>query len=573
MSKSLKLILWLAAIFSVIIVAVVIGVSLTMSGHTNGMLDKEKWLQLTIEGNIAEAPGNESIFDDPSNFPPLTTEVTRLIYDASNDPNVLGILLEVHPNSLGWAQLQEIRSALRVFQDNGKPCKAWGESYGNKEYYLANACDEVYVAPSGVTLVNGLSITQSYYASLFENLQIEANFAHVGDFKSAVEPYERTGPSEAASEASNYLLDSLYAQLKTGMVSEQREQPLSAVDDLMANPPITPNDALERGMVDGLLYRDQILKDGDGIERISTLAYLRKRRETWTAQEQNIAILYASGAIMNGSSGSSSMGSEIIGDRTVVQQLNKIAESNNIKALVLRVNSPGGSGSASDNIWHAINKVKAQGIPVVVSMGNYAASGGYYISMNADYIFAEPGTLTGSIGVFGGKMNIRGLYEKFGVSMHTYKRGAYSTLFSSTDNFSDTEREKYQEFLNSFYTTFVTKAAEGRKMEYDALHAVAQGRVWTGEQALERKLIDELGGLENAIKKASELAKLTDYGLTLFPERKSFIERLLDETDPEAVVSLPDPNLQKQLDNLFLLNQMLSNGPSIAMLPYTINIE
>ncbi|MAA79300.1 MAG: hypothetical protein CL916_08570, partial [Deltaproteobacteria bacterium] len=326
MSKSLKLVLWLAAIFSVIIVAIGIGFSLTMSGHTNGMLDKEKWLQITIEGNIQEAPGNEGIFDDPSNFPPLATELTRLIYDASNDPNILGLFLEVHPNNLGWAQLQELRRAIHTFQNTGKPCTAWGESFSNKEYYLASVCNELHLAPSGVTLVNGLSMTQSYYAELFEKLDIKANFAHVGDFKSAVEPYERTGPSEAASQATNYLLDSLYQQLSAGMISEQRNLDEAGVKSLLENPPITPQDAQSRNMINSLSYRDEVLTNKDGIERISTLAYLRKRRPTWASTGSDIAILYASGAIMNGASGQSSMGSEIIGDRTVVQQLKDIEE-------------------------------------------------------------------------------------------------------------------------------------------------------------------------------------------------------------------------------------------------------
>lgn len=573
MSKSLKLFLWFSAISSIIIVAIIIGVYLAITDQGNGLLDKEKWVQITVSGEIPDAPGNESIFDDPSNFPPLASEITRLIYDASKDPNVLGMYLEVQPNTLGWAQLQELREAIRVFQETGKPCKAWGESFSNKEYYLAAACTEIYLAPSGVTLVNGLSITQSYYATLFESLQIKANFAHVGDYKSAVEPYERTGPSEAASEASNYLLDSLYSQLRSGMESTERDLNTNSVDELINNPPITPQDALNKKMVSGLAYREEILNNDNGVERISTLAYLRKRRPFWGSKDKNIAIVYASGAIMNGESGGSAMGSDIIGDKTVIAQLTDIEKSSDIKAVVLRVNSPGGSGSASDNIWHAIEKIKAKGIPVVVSMGNYAASGGYYISMNSDYIFANPGTLTGSIGVFGGKINIGGLYNKIGINLHTYKRGAYSTLFSSTDDFSDAEKAKYQEFLESFYKTFVTKASEGRSMEYDALHAVAQGRVWTGEQAIERKLVDELGGLEQAIQKAAELANLTEYGFEVYPQRKSFLERLLDEKDPEAVVALPNPKLQAELEGILVLERILSLSPVAALLPYTLEIE
>ncbi|MEC7983985.1 MAG: signal peptide peptidase SppA [Myxococcota bacterium] len=576
MNKNTKLVLWLIAILSVVGVALIIGISLIMSGQTPNFMEKPKWLHLKISPLTAEAPGNESIFAAPDELPPLSTEIARMIHDAKDDENILGIHFQVSPNSLGWAQLQEIRDALIAFQDAGKTCKAWSESFDNRSYYLAAPCDEVYLNETGVTLVNGLSITQTYYAQMFEKLDVKPNFAHVGDFKSAVEPYERTGPSEAASEATNTLLDSLYQQLLDGFVNESRGMTAEKVEEMLKNPPITPQDALKRGMVTDLLYKDEFM-DLDDIERISTSSYLRKRRNEWQYRGRDIAVLYASGAIMNGDSGSSLFGGEIIGDSTVIKQLEEIEENASLKAVVLRVNSPGGSGSASDNIWHAVNRIKEKGIPVVVSMGNYAASGGYYISMNADYIYAEPGTITGSIGVFGGKINIRGLYQKLGMDMHTYKRGEFSMLFSEVEDFSDAERAKYEEFLQSFYDTFVTKASEGRGKTYEEIHAVAQGRVWTGIQAKERGLVDELGGLQAAIRKAAELAKIEEYGIEVYPKRKSFFEQLVEDLDQQSRVQvevpLYDESLKPVISHLHVLEKVMEAGKPAAMMESVITIQ
>jgi protease-4 len=253
--------------------------------------------------------------------------------------------------------------------------------------------------------------------------------------------------------------------------------------------------------------------------------------------------------------------------------------------VVLRVNSPGGSGSASDAIWNAVRLTKAEK-PVVVSMGDYAASGGYYISMGADRIYAQPGTLTGSIGVFGGKMNLAGLYAQVGVQLHTTQRGAYANLLSSTSDFTDAERAKFRTFLETFYDIFVEKAAEGRDMTRDELHAVAQGRVWTGAQALERGLVDELGGLDAAVAHAASLARErgaeadAEVRIVRFPERKGFVDQLIEELTGEsqdaaaraAVASLPLPAARDTLAALSRLERVLAD-PAAALLPGDLTIQ
>lgn len=578
--KNTRLVLWLGALVLLIMVSVgVAGVLLLQDGAPSFSNDPT-WLHTKLSSNISDAPTSGGLFDDPADLPPLTSELSRAIREAADDEAITGLYLDIEPVGIGWAQMQELRDAISAFRAADKPCVAWAEQLTNKEYYLASACGDIRLMPAGITLVNGISVTQTYYAETLSELSIDANFEHVGDFKSAVEPYERSGPSEPAAEATAYMLDALYQQLVAG-ISEGRGITTEEAEALVNTPPMTPSDALDRGLVDQLQYRDQTLAEvGDA--RTGMTSYLRNKRQAWASGSESVAVIYASGAITGGESGSSMFGGNTIGDRTVMAQLDEVREDETIKAVVLRVNSPGGSGSASDRIWRAVERTREQK-PVVVSMGDYAASGGYYISMSADKIFAEPGTLTGSIGVFGGKMDLGGFYEEWlKMSLHTVERGEHATLLSTSQSFDEGDREIFRSFLQGFYTTFVSKAAEGRDMSYEQLHAVAQGRVWTGSQALERKLVDALGGTNDAIDAAAELAGLEEYAIRRLPERKSFFEELLDElnspADDEAAAAvlaeLPAP-LVRALSQAKQLEMVL--GPTglgaAAMLPYSIDIR
>ncbi len=576
--KSTRLLLWTTAFGLVILVATVAAVVLLADAGPPGFEQDPKWLRVKVSGGFDEAPGTENLLVDPVDMPPLTTEVAAAIRHAATDDEVAGLLLEIYPTAMGWASTQELRDALAVFAASGKPCRAWADALMNKEYYLASACGEVQAAPNGLVLVNGLSITRSYYKGTFDKYGVSPNFEHVGDFKSAVEPYERTGPSDAAAEADGAMLDSLYTQLVAGIADGRGvEHGVAAawVDD----PPVSVDAAVEAGMIDGAAYRDEVLEDEE-VEVMNLSGYLKDLRRGWSGRTDRIAVIYAEGAIVSGSSDSDLFGSTYIGDRTLRKQLTKAREDDTIKAIVLRVSSPGGSGQASDAIWREVERTK-EVKPVVVSMGDYAASGGYYISMGADRIFAEPGTITGSIGVFGGKLNLAGVYESVGVSLHTQRRGRYATLFSSTSDFDDDERQKYRDFLTGFYDVFVSKAAEGRDTTFDDMHAVAQGRVWTGEQALERGLVDEIGGLDDAIAYAAEMAQLEEVGnIVRVPERKGFLDAMLEElSNPEeassarvaaALAGLPPQTLA----GLAVLEHVTADGTgAVALLPGRFEIR
>lgn len=584
MSREIKIVLWILGIGAFVTIALVVGAFLILSDDTVTLDEDPRWLYVDLRVPMTAMPYPSGLLEDPEDRAPLTTEMADIIRSAGTNDKILGIRAEMGGLDLGWAQVEELRQAFMQYKESGKECKVWAEAYTNKEYYLASACNEISSPPAGVFLVTGLAMTITYYADLFEKLDINPNFAHVGDFKSAVEPYERTGPSDAASEATNALLDSLYGSFIKGIASG-RQLSEDKVRDLLDNPPITPEDALAAQAIDSIQYRDEfLLKDQEDVEFYHWRKFWNVlQSEVDPTIEDNIAIIYAEGAIMNGDSGSSVFGGQSIGDHSFRRYIQEAIDEE-VKAVVIRISSPGGSGSASDSIWRDVQRLKSLGIPVVISMGDYAASGGYYISMAGDYIFAQPNTITGSIGVFGGKMNLAGLYNKMGLTLHTYQRGNFANLFSSTSDFSDAERSKYQEFLSGFYDIFITKAAEGRNLQKEDVHQVAQGRVWTGEQALERKLVDELGGLDAAIKKAAELAKIDTYNTMQIPQHLSFFEELLKElgesghearaqTAASVELQLLPTDVLRHVSTLSQLEEILHTDGRATLLPMQIEVR
>ncbi len=574
-NKKNNLILWLIGFF-ILICAVTTASILVLvdSGPTLLAAKDQTWLKVRVSPRMKDAPGSEGLVMDPADLPPLSSEVANAITSGADDDSIKGLFLDVGPLGVGWAQVEALRRALMTFQAAGKPCIAWAEVYDTKSYYLASACETVAISPEGLPMVTGMNVNQTYYAGTLEILGVSANFEHVGDFKSAVEPYERTGPTDAAASATNGLLDGLYTHI-TAQMAVSREISHDQMLELIDSPPITAVDALDRGLVDERVYRtdliDRLEEDGgftDASSMDTVLGFGSKR----------IAVVHADGPIMGGKSGSDVFGSSVVGSRTLIKTIRKVADDKSFDAVVLRVNSPGGSGSASDDIWHALEALKAEK-PLVVSMGDYAASGGYYISMGADRIFAEPTTITGSIGVFGGKMNLSGLLAKVGVSQFEFSRGARSDLLSNMEDFDPQDRELFRSFLAQFYQTFITKAAAGRSMDIESMHEVAQGRVWTGTQALERGLVDELGGLSEAVAAAAELAGISDQSYERFPERKDFFEQLMEELgnpgESDAMVplaGLPAP-ATTALSTLYTLDRILADGGIAAILPGAITVH
>ncbi len=579
MKKSTRLLLWTSILGFLLAIVMAIAVLLIVSFDGGLPTSGPSTLVLELEGQLPDGPIQGGFILDEADFPPLLTEMSQMIRMAADDEDIDGMYIELAPLGIGLAGVQELADALHVFRESGKPCTVQADQLGNKEFLLASACGEIYMAPAGLVMVNGLAVEHTYYAETLEKIGVSPNFAHVGDFKTAVEPYERTGPSEAALEANNAMLDSLYGQFLT-LAARGRGMDEAQVSMVIDQLPLTPEAAQAAGLVDGTAYAGELRPDDDA--SIDLDRYLMRVRRANRGNPQ-IAVIHAEGSIVSGDSGAGMFGGSFVGDLGLIADLEEARDDDDVVAVVLRVSSPGGSGLASDNIWHAVQSVR-DAKPVVVSMGDYAASGGYYIAMGTDRIVAQPGTLTGSIGVFGGKMNVRGAYEKIGFHLHAYKRGELADIFSSTNDFSEAGLERFSAYLDTFYQLFIGRAAEGRGMSVEELHAVAQGRVWTGAQALERGLVDDLGGLDVAIAHARELAGVTEEtGILRLPQQRTFVDELLDDLSNAQVVS-PTASASRDLAALLGGQQALQaleatsrvlgpNGGVAAMPPFIIEVK
>lgn len=561
---------------------------------------EHSFLEIALAEPLGDAPMQGGMFFDPADAPPVLTDIVASIRKAKDDPRIDGVFLRMEGARTGFAGGEEIYGALTELRKSGKPCVAYAEVYETMPYLIASACDRVVLAPSGIGLVTGLAVSTTYYAQAFEKMGVKAEMLHVGDFKSAVEPFERTEPSEPAALAMNEMLDGLWGSW-VKRVAEGRGKTAEEVQAWVDHPALSAKGMLDAGMVDALAFPDQVRAriadaksegwvaslsepvtlDDEAIAKLFTsLDDYRKsdaKGGSWQSGKKKIAVVYAEGDIVSGEAeGGLFGGSSLIADRTTREWLEEIREDDAIAAVVLRVNSPGGSGLASDMIWRELQRVKADGKPVVVSMGNYAASGGYYIATAGDWIVAEPSTLTGSIGVFGGKVTFGGTYDWLGLKQTTFKRGENADLLSSTAAFTEEGRAVYQRFLDDFYETFLARVTEARKMTRDEAHAIAQGRVWTGEQALERKLVDELGGLDAAVAKAAELADLgTDYSFERWPKSRTFFEVLLEdfESSRAPTVALDLPFIDRQaVEDLLVLERILGDAGVAAWMPGSVRI-
>ncbi len=594
-------ILIVLTLLGVMVFATSMGAVVWLVSRTDmGEVKSASWLRVPLTGQLADAPKQGEFVVDPADAEPLATEIATAIRKAAADERIEGLLLELNGTSGGWGTLSEVRSALTAFRESGKPCVAYAETYMMGSYYLASACDTVVMAPGGIGLVAGLSSSITYYAGTLEKIGAEGDFEHVGDFKSAIEPYERTGPSDAASEATTALLDSLWAEW-VASVSSGRGLSSADLQALVDAPAMSPIDAQERGLVDALAYRDAVRialpehgSDGwaaaldaepdgeayeDALDRLTALEeYLKGVRAELKSGSRAVAVVHAEGTIISGDPRDALFSDGMLGDKAFAEWMSEAREDERVAAVVVRVNSPGGSGLASDMMWREIKRTQAAGKPVVISMADYAASGGYYISAPADWIVAQPMTITGSIGVFGGKLALGGTWEKLGMTEHTWKRGAEADLMSSSSPFSEGGRLVYRRFLSDFYETFLKRVGDGRGMDRDGAHAVAQGRVWTGQQALERGLVDELGGLDVAVAKAAALADLDqdDLGVRRLPERKTFFELMLEDLGAAQAtvgrVEAPPGVPVDTLHRLVRLERVLADGVA-AMLPGDLVVE
>ncbi|MFI5007246.1 MAG: signal peptide peptidase SppA [Solirubrobacterales bacterium] len=514
--------------------AAVGALALVLRGGAKGATfgSKDAYLALDLSGDVPEQPASELGFLFDASPPSLRALVESLDRGAA-DPKIKGAIIEVGGLSdSGWGKVQELRDAIARFRKSGKPAYAYIEFCGNREYYLATACSKIYAIPSSLVLVSGLAAEVTFFRRTLDKLGVQAEFEGVGKYKNAPNQFTEDRFTPPHREQTEALVDSLFGQY-VDAIAESRSKTDAEVRALIDHGPYDGESALAAGLVDELVYRDELEKRLKNAERLTPGRYVRASRGFSFDGRAKVALIYAVGEIVSGRGGSGPFSGGVVGAETLARVIREARNNDQIRAIVLRVDSPGGSGTASDVIWREVGlarKVK----PVVISMGDVAASGGYYIAMNSDAIVAEPGTITGSIGVFSGKFNLRGLYDKIGLTKEIVTRGRNATIFSDYQPWSTEEKARMRALMTSFYADFIQKAATGRQKTVEEIDRVAQGRVWTGAEALEVGLVDRLGGLDVALSIAREKAKIgkdEELDLVVLPERKGFYELLMEHQE------------------------------------------
>jgi protease-4 len=461
---------------------------------------------------------------------------------AKRDRRITSVILQ--PSTLElpyWAKVQEMRDAVLDFKESGKPIVAFLEYGGDREYYLASAADKVFLVPTSPLDLTGVASYEIFLGGMFDNIGASPDYQKIGPYKTAVNQLEERGFTPAHREMAESLNRDMYAQLVRG-IAESRKKSEADVRALFDRGPFIGREALEAGLVDDLVYEDQlddrlpVLKDdGRTVRKIEGSTYRGvSERAVGFRPRSRIAIIYAVGTIVSGRSQYDPLNGALAGSDTLVRQIRRVRDDRSIDAIILRVDSPGGSSVASDVIWRElmITRDARPERPLITSMSDLAASGGYYISMPGQVIVAQPGTLTGSIGIYTGKVALGGTLEKLGVNHDKVVSGANADIYSPFERFTEPQRARIDAVIGDFYKDFVAKAAASRRRTPEQIDAVAQGRVWTGQQAKEVGLVDELGGLDVAIRIAKERAKIDadeDVELVVYPPRRSLYQALTED--------------------------------------------
>lgn len=505
-------------------------------------------------------------------------EITNAIRKARNENKIKGIYIDSRIFSASPATLSEIRQELLRFKESGKFIVAYADNYTQAGYYLASVADKVAINPQGSLDIHGLASIPMFFKEALQKMGIEVQVFKVGTYKSAVEPFTSTEMSQANREQVTSYLNDLWSFMAKDM-TESRKLRISELDSI-ANQMPALKDAdylLQTKLVDTLLYETEMknyvrsLLDLDSDAKIpaATIEEMNKVKPS-VAQKKSgnqIALLYAFGDIVSGN------GSTNIQDKFMVNEIEKLRKDDKIKAVVFRVNSGGGSAYASEQIWKAITDLKKEK-PVVVSMGDMAASGGYYISCNASKIIAQPTTITGSIGIFGMFPNFKGTSEKLGLNFDAVKTHRFSDFGNVTRPMDDSEKSMLQAYIDRGYDTFLTRCADGRNIPKDTLEKYAEGRVWTGNQALKIGLVDELGNLLTAIEAAAELADLgEDYLVYEYPKKRTFIEEFLNRGKEDLAAQTLKEYLGESYNLFMTIKNMKDEDFIQARIPYDLNIR
>ena len=564
-------------------ISILVVFSMVSSSESETQVRKNSVMMLDLNGTLAERsqenPLDILMKDDYKTYG--LDDVLSSIRKAKENENIKGIYIQANSLSAGYASLEEIRHALKDFKESGKFIVAYGDSYTQSLYYLSSIADKVMLNPQGMLEWRGLAATPMFFKDLLEKIGVEMQVFKVGTYKSAVEPFIATEMSPANREQVNVYLSSVWGQI-TGDIAESRNLSVEALNKeadrmLMFYP---AEESVKNGLVDTLIYKNDVrdyLKTLVGIDKDDDMPVLGiqdmvnvKKNVPKDKSGNVIAVYYAYGEIDGGSSASTEEG---INSEKVIRDLRKLKDDENVKAVVLRVNSPGGSAYGSEQIWYAVEQLKKEKT-VIVSMGDYAASGGYYIACNADTIVAEPTTLTGSIGIFGMMPNAKGLTEKLGLNFDVVKTNPYADFGNRTRPMNDGEKGLMQMYVNNGYELFLTRCSDGRGISMEELDKIAQGRVWTGSTAKELGLVDELGGLDKALEIAVTKAGVDAYTVMNYPKKEGFLESLMN-TNPGNYIK--GRMLNGKMSDMYRQFSIIENFDKIdriqARVPFELNIQ
>jgi protease IV len=535
-------------------------------------------LILSLNGEVPEKSPIELPLPIIGTPTPVTVhELWASLRKASSDSRIKSVVLLADRADVGWAKLQQIREDLLTFRKSGKPLVAFLRSPGTREYYLATAADRIYMAPEDFLDMKGLRAELSYFKKTLAKAGVEVEIEHIGKYKDAGDMFTETGMTPETREVINGLLDSLYGHL-TETIAAGRKRNTTDIRAILDEGPFTASQAHAKGLVDALRYEDQVygeLKERlkqDNLKKLSHRDYIRAVDTFDRDARKRIAWIVGEGTIVRGT-GDDAMGTdEGFSSGAFIQMLRQVGNDKDIQGVILRVDSPGGDAFASDEMLREIKLLRDKK-PMVISMSDAAASGGYYVSMTGDPILAYPNTITGSIGIIYGKLNLRGLYDKLGVSKEILTRGRNAAIDSTYTPLTPEARAKLRSGLDEFYRGFVTKAAASRNKKYDEMEALAQGRVWLGWQARQQGLVDELGGIDsaiNAVKRKAKIAAGEKIRLVPFPPKRSFWEQYLKSTSDKAVDARLDTALRKLIGSDY---RLWLEGGIMRLMPYRIDIR
>ena len=537
-------------------------------------------LVLHLSGSIPEKPPIEFSIPGFGERTSITVEnVWGMLRRAATDPRIKAVLFEPEGGSCGWATMQEIRGDLENFRKSGKPLIAWLKSPDLRGYYMATAASKIYMPPTDLLNVKGIGFQMMYFKNTLDKLGVQVDVEHAGKYKDYGDQWTKSSMSPETKEVMNSLADGLYGDL-VNVIADSRGKDAATIRTTIDNGPFLAKQAKSYGLIDDLRYEDEVFGElkttlhQTALKKASEKEYARvSDASAGLITQEQIAFVVGEGEITRGEEADSDGLESGAFDR----MLEKVGNDSAIKAAIIRINSPGGEVVASDDMWRAMNQLAAKK-PVVISMADEAASGGYYMAMSGSPIVAYPGTITGSIGVVFGKPNLHGLYDKLGITKDTVSRGKFALIDSDYSSLTPEERAKLKEGIDATYEDFLDKVAKSRRKTVSEIETVAQGRVWLGDQAKERGLVDEMGGIDRAVQRARQLAHLpvsSKVGLVLYPAKRSLLQYIMQASGDDGMDAMLGRAGLEPLRAVLHDNRLRvwMRGGMLRMMPFTVQFQ